>query len=213
MRLNNSELVLSSSSVKQGHMKEFSPQEITQLLQSWRGGERGALEQLIPRVYDELHQLAHRYMRQERPGHLCQTTALVNEVYLRLWDARRIQWHDRAHFFAMSAKLMRRILVEYARSRQSLKRGGRAEHVALEEAMEVLQVRDEDVLAVDAGLSALNALDPRKAEVVELRIFGGLSVEEAAEALGVSRETVLRDCRLAKAWLRREMNKAVRSDK
>jgi RNA polymerase sigma factor (TIGR02999 family) len=188
-------------------MKEFSPQEITQLLQSWRGGKRDALEQLIPLVYGELHQLAHRYMRQERPGHLCQTTALVNEVYLRLLDARRIQWHDRAHFFAMSAKLMRRILVEYARSSQSLKRGGRAEHVALEEAMEVLQVRDEDVLAVDAGLSALNALDPRKAQVVELRIFGGLSVEETAEALGVSRETVLRDCRLAKAWLRRELSR------
>ncbi len=194
-------------------MKELSPQEITQLLQSWRGGEQGALEQLVPLVYGELHQLAHRYMRQERPGHLCQTTALVNEVYLRLLDARRIQWHDRNPFFAMSAKLMRRILVEYARSSQSLKRGGEAEHVTLEEAVEVLQVRNEDVLAIDAGLSALNVLDPRKAEVVELRVFGGLSVEEAAEALGVSRETVLRDCRLAKAWLRREMKKAVKSDK
>jgi RNA polymerase sigma factor (TIGR02999 family) len=169
-------------------MKELSPQEITQLLQSWRGGEQGALEQLVPLVYGELHQLAHRYMRQERPGHLCQTTALVNEVYLRLLDARRIQWHDRNHFFAMSAKLMRRILVEYARSRQSLKRGCQAEHVTLEEAMEVMQVKNKDVLAMDEGLSALNKLDPRKAEVVELRIFGGLSVEEAAEALGVSRE-------------------------
>ena len=191
-------------------MKEFSPQEITQLLQSWRGGERGALEQLIPLIYGELHQLAHRYMRQERPGHLCQTTALVNEVYLRLLEARRIQWHDRNHFFAMSAKLMRRILVEYARASQSLKRGGQAEHVRLEEAMEVLQVKNEDVLVLDEGLSALNRLDPRKAQVVELRIFGGLSVEEAAEALGVSRETVLRDCRLAKAWLRREMKKPVK---
>jgi RNA polymerase sigma-70 factor, ECF subfamily len=121
-------------------------------------------------------------MRQERPGHLCQTTALVDQVYLRLLEARRIQWHDRAHFFAMSAKLMRRILVEYARTGQSLKRGGQAERVRLEEAMEVLQVKNEDVLALDEGLSALNMLDPRKAQVVELRIFGGLSVEEAAEA-------------------------------
>jgi RNA polymerase sigma factor (TIGR02999 family) len=188
-------------------MKEFSPQEVTQLLQCWSGGERGALEQLIPLVYGELHQLAHRCLRQERPDHLLQTTALVNEVYLRLVEASRIQWHDRAHFFAMSAKLMRRILVEYARSDRSLKRGGQAEHVALEEAMEVLQVKGEDVLAVDGGLRALHRLDPRKAQVVELRIFGGLSVEEAAEALGVSRETVLRDWRLAKAWLRRELSR------
>jgi RNA polymerase sigma-70 factor, ECF subfamily len=188
-------------------MKAFSPQEVSRLLQSWSGGERGALEQLIPLVYGELHQLAHRYLRQERSGHLLQTTALVNEVYLRLVAASRIQWQDRAHFFAMSAKLMRRVLVEYARSDRSLKRGGQAEQVGLEEALEVLQVKDEDVLAVDGGLSALSRLDPRKAQVVELRIFGGLSVEEAAEALGVSRETVLRDWRLAKAWLRREMRK------
>jgi RNA polymerase sigma factor (TIGR02999 family) len=194
-------------------MKAFSPQEVSRLLQSWSGGERGALEQLIPLVYGELHQLAHRYLRQERSGHLLQTTALVNEVYLRLVAASRIQWQDRAHFFAMSAKLMRRVLVEYARSDRSLKRGGQAEHVELKEAMEVLQVKGEDVLALDGGLRALERLDPRKAQVVELRVFAGLSVEEAAEALGVSRETVLRDCRLAKAWLRREMKKPVASDK
>src|ERR1035441_1969565 len=159
--------------------------DISDLLHAWSGGDQNALESLTPVVYDELHRLARRYMRRERPGHSLQTTALVNEAYMRLLDYKRIGWQDRAHFFAISAQLMRRILVEHAR-RHNLKRGGGVRHVSLEEAAVVGGDRAADLVALDDAMNALARLDPRKVQVVEMRFFGGLSVEETAEALKVS---------------------------
>jgi RNA polymerase sigma factor (TIGR02999 family) len=184
-----------------------SPQEITQLLRAWSEGEQGALEKLMPLVYDELHRLAQRYMAHERPDHTLQTTALVNEAYLRLVDSQQASWQDRAHFFAMCAQLMRRILVDWARTRHSVKRGGNVEPMSLDEALVVSSERNADLVALDNGLKALAALDPRKSQVVELRFFGGLSVEETAEVLKVSAETVMGDWKLAKMWLRRELSR------
>lgn len=182
-----------------------SPVQVTDLLVAWGSGDLSALEHLVPLVHEELRRLARRAMARERGGHTLQTSALVNEAYLRLVDLSRVQWQDRAHFFAMSARLMRRILVDHARSRASRKRGGGARKVSFDEALVVSAERGADLVALDDALHALAAVDPRKSQVVELRFFGGLSVEEAGEALGVSPETVARDWRLAKVWLLREL--------
>jgi RNA polymerase sigma factor (TIGR02999 family) len=178
--------------------------DISELLHAWSGGDQNALERLTPIVYRELHRLARRFMERERPGHSLQTTALVNEAYMRLVDYKRIEWQDRAHFFAISAQLMRRILVEHAR-RHNLKRGGGVQHVSLEEAAVVGGDRAADLVALDDAMNALARLDPRKVRVVEMRFFGGLSVEETAEVLKVSPVTVMRDWSTAKAWLYREL--------
>ena len=188
-------------------------QGITELLLAWSRGEQAALEKLVPRVHAELRRVAHRYMARERTGHTLQTTALVNEAYLRLINVEQVRWQNRAHFFAVSAQLMRRILVDFARSRNYLKRGGGAQKVTLDEAMVVSQEPGQDLVALDDALKALAVTDARKSRVVELRFFGGLSVEETAEVLKVSPDTVLRDWRLAKVWLAREMGKAAASEK
>ena len=189
------------------------PQDVTQLLLAWSKGEQTALEKLVPLVYKELERLAHRYMRGERPDHTLQTTALVNEAYLRLIDSSKVHWQNRAHFLAISAQTMRRVLVDMARARHYQKRGGEAEKVSLDEALAVSQERRIDLVALDDALTTLAAVDPRKGQVVELRFFGGLSAEETAEVLKVSADTVLRDWKLAKVWLLREMKKAAKSDK
>ena len=181
-----------------------SGDDASSLLRAWSEGDQGALERLTPIVYDELHRLARMYMNREHPGHSLQTTALVNEAYIRLVDYKRMQWQNRAHFFAVSAQLMRRILVEHAR-RHNLKRGGRVPHVSLEEAAFVGGDTDVDLVALDDALNALACIDPRKVQVVEMRFFGGLNVEETAEVLKVSAVTVLRDWSTAKAWLYREL--------
>ena len=178
--------------------------EITKLLHAWSEGDQSALERLTPIVFDELHRLAGRYMKRERPGHSVQTTALVNEAYMRLVDYSRMEWQDRAHFFAVSAQLIRRILVEHAR-RHNLRRGGGVQHVSLEEAAVVGGRRSADLVALDDAMNSLARIDPRKVQVVEMRFFGGLSVEETAEALKVSTVTVMRDWSTAKAWLYREL--------
>ena len=188
-------------------------QGITELLLAWSQGEQAALDKLVPRVHAELRRLAHRYMAGERPGHTLQTTALVNEAYLRLINAHEVRWQDRAHFFAVSAQLMRRILVDFARSRNYLKRGGRAQRVTLDEALVVSPEPGQDLVVLDDALKAPAVTDARKSRVVELRFFGGLSVEETTEVLKVSADTVLRDWRLAKVWLEREMAKAATSQK
>ncbi len=178
--------------------------DVSALLRAWTDGDQSALRKLTPIVYDELHRLARYYMNAERSGHSLQTTALVNEAYLRLTDYKRMRWENRTHFFAVSAQLMRRILVDHAR-RHNLKRGAGVQHVLLEE-IAVVGERDEDLVVLDDALRALARFDPRKAQVVELRFFGGLSVEETAEILKVSAVTVMRDWSTARAWLYREMN-------
>jgi RNA polymerase sigma factor (TIGR02999 family) len=183
-----------------------STHEITRLLQAWGSGDSRALETLTPLVYNQLHRLAHRYMAGEQPGQTLQTTALVHEVYLRLVDVKNVDWQSRAHFYGLCARLMRRILIDFARSRNYQKRGGQFPHIELEEAATVSAVVDLELLAVDESLKKLATLDARKSEVVELRFFGGLTVEETATALGVSQETVMRDWKLAKAWLLRELS-------
>jgi RNA polymerase sigma-70 factor, ECF subfamily len=184
-----------------------SPSEqITQLLQSWNQGDQAAIDKLVPLVYDELHRLARRYMADERPGHSLQTTALVNEAYLRLVDSARANWEGRTHFFGVCAQVMRRILVDWARSRQALKRGGDVRTLDFQEALAAAKQPGTDLVAIDDALKALAAIDPRKGQVVELRFFGGLSVKETAEFLKVSPETVQRDWKLAKSWLRRELS-------
>lgn len=182
-------------------------QKITRLLLAWNEGDGQALDQLMPLVHDELHRLAHRYMAGERLGHPLQTTALVNEAYLRLIDSSRVRWQNRAHFFAVSAQLMRRILVDVARARKKLKRGGESIHVSLDEAMTIPHEPGADLVALDEALTALAAFDQRKSKVVELRFFGGLTVEETAEVLKVSEVTVARDWGLAKIWLLRELER------
>jgi len=187
-----------------------SSQEVTQWLVAWSNGDSAALDQLIPLVHEELRRLAKRYMgqerRRERHGVTLQTTALVNEAYLRLIDARNVQWENRAHFFAISAQLMRRILVDYARSRNRVKRGGAAQRMSLEEAAVFSAESAPDLVALDDALDALAKIDERMSRVVELRFFGGLSVEETAHVLKVSPETVMRDWRLAKSWLLHELD-------
>lgn len=184
-----------------------SKHEISELLVAWTGGDHSALERLMPLVYEELHRLAHRYMSGERAGHTLQTTALVNEAYLRLVNWRDVRWQNRAHFFGVAAQMMRRILVDFARDKQYLKRGGGALQVTLGEAASFVDVRSADLVALDEALTALAEVDQRKSEVVEMRFFGGLSVKEVAEVLNVSEETVMRDWRLAKVWLLRQLDK------
>jgi len=178
--------------------------EVSGLLRAWGDGDRAALDRLTPIVYEELRRLASHYMRGERPGHSLQATALVNEAYVRLVDYKGMQWQNRAHFFAVSAQLMRRILVDHAR-RHNLKRGGGVQHVSLDETAIVGGDRAADLMALDDALDALARFDSRKVQVVELRFFGGLSVEETAEVLKVSSVTVMRDWSTAKAWLYREL--------
>ena len=184
-----------------------SPEEVTQLLVSWRNGDQDARDELMPLVYEELHRLAHQYMSRERPGHTLQTSALVNEAFLRLADQRDVQWQNRAHFIGIAGQMMRRILVDYARNRGYAKRGGGAVQVSLDEELIVSNERTAAIVALDDALQNLARLDERKSRLVELRFFGGLSIEETAEVLGVSPGTVMRDWTLAKAWLRREMSK------
>jgi len=178
--------------------------EVSGLLRAWSDGDRAALDRLTPIVYEELRRLARRYMRGERPGHSLQTTALVNEAYMRLIDYKSMQWQNRAHFFAVSSQLMRRILVDHAR-RHNLKRGGAIQHVELEDVAVVGGDRAENLVALDDALQSLARMDARKARVVELRFFGGLSVDETAEVLQISPVTVMRDWSSARAWLYREM--------
>ena len=183
-----------------------TPQTLTQLLSAWSEGDKAALEQLMPMVYQELHRLAARHLAHERPGHTLQTTALVHEAFLRLSDQKRVRWQNKAHFLGIAAQMMRRILVDYARGRRYAKRGGVAAVVLLDEAATVSVERAADLVAVDDALTRLSKLDARKGRVVELRFFGGLSVEETAEVLEVSPNTVLREWRTAKAWLHRELS-------
>jgi RNA polymerase sigma factor (TIGR02999 family) len=187
--------------------RDRSRVHVTDLLLAWGSGDRSALDELMPLVHQELRRLARVQMRGERDNHTLQTTALVNEAFMRLIDLRRIQWQDRAHFMALSARLMRRVLVDHARSRNSQKRGGGAAPVALDDALVPSPERGADLVALDDALENLARVDPRKSQVVELRFFGGLSVEETAEALSVSPETVMRDWRLAKSWLLREISR------
>ena len=185
-----------------------STHEVTLLLKAWTAGDEQALKKLTPLVYKELHRVAHRCMAGQRPGHPLQTTELVNDVYLRLVDCGHMNWQDRAHFLAMSAQLMRRILIDFARSRGYQKRGGGVLHLSLDEAPSVCKEPDTNIVALDDALKALAAVDGRKSKVVELRFFGGLSIKETAEVLRVSVETVTRDWRLAKIWLLRELSEA-----
>ena len=184
-----------------------SPEQVTQLLKAWSLGQDAALEELIPLVHQELRRLARRYMYGERAGRTLQTTALVNEAYLRLVNSRQVNWQNRGHFFAISAQLMRRILVDSARARGYQKRGGGVPKITLDEALMGLPEKGQDLIKLDDALKALAGVDPRKSKVAELRFFGGLSVEETAEVLKVSPDTVLRDWRLSKAWLKCEMSK------
>jgi len=190
--------------MEKGVQSEAAPGDVSQLLRAWTDGYQGALQKLTPIVYSELRRLARGYMRGERAGHSLQTTALVNEAYMRLVDYKRMQWHNRAHFFAVSAQLMRRILVDHAR-RHNLKRGGGLKRVSLENIALVDNERGEDVVALDDAMKRLAEFDARKAQVVEMRFFGGLSVEETAEVLKISAVTVMRDWSTARAWLYREL--------
>jgi RNA polymerase sigma factor (TIGR02999 family) len=186
---------------------ESSGHQVTQLLKAWSEGEPTALEKIMPLVYRELHGMARRYMAHERPGHTLQPTALVNEAYVRLVDSAQANFENRAHFFAVCAQVMRRILVDWARSRQAGKRGGDAPRLELDEALVVSEEPGRDLVALDDALKALSAQDGRKGQVVELRFFGGLSVEETAAVLKISPETVKRDWKFAKSWLRHELSK------
>jgi len=184
-----------------------APQQVTELLLAWSQGQSSALEQLMPLVHGELQRLAHHYMAGQRPGHTLQTTALVNEAYLRLVDCSRVRWQNRAHFLAVSAQLMRRILVDFARSRGYQKRGAGVHPLSLEKSPDIFQKTDPDVVALDDALNALAAIDRRKSRVIELRFFGGLTAEETAEVLKVSPNTGLQDWKLAKVWLHRELSR------
>ncbi len=188
-------------------MTKASFEDISQLLKAWGQGDESALDRLMPLVYDELRRRAHRQMAREKAGHTLETTALVNEAYLRLVAGRKVSWQDRAHFFTLSARLMRRILVDHARSRDRVKRGGLIQKIPLGETLAVPLRMDDNLVALDDALSALSEADSRKAQVVEMRFFGGLSVEQTAEALGVSVSTVMSDWRMAKVWLLREMQR------
>jgi RNA polymerase sigma factor (TIGR02999 family) len=179
--------------------------DVTQLLKAWTEGDEQALAKLTPLVYEQLHRVARRYMAMQRPGHTLQATALVNEVYLRLVDCNKTNWQDRAHFFAVSAQLMRRILIDFARTRGAQKRGGASPRLSLDETPTVGVEPDLNLLALDTALKALASVDQRKSKVVELRFFGGLSIEETAEVLRISAETVVREWRVAKIWLLREL--------
>ena len=187
-------------------MQAHTSKEITQLLTAWSDGDQSALDRLAPLIHSELHRLAHHYMSRERPGHLLQTSALVNEAYVRLIDWKNVRWQNRAHFFGVAAQMMRRILVDFARESRYLKRGGGALQVSLTQAASFVMDRNTDLVALDEALTTLAEVDPRKVRVVEMRFFAGLSVEEIADVLKVSKETVMRDWRLAKVWLLRELD-------
>src|SRR5438132_7060941 len=189
-----------------------SPKEVTQLLLDWSNGNQAALDRLTPLVYEELHRLAHRHMTRERRDHTLQTSALLNEAYLRLIDQRNVHWQNRAHFFSIASRLMRRILVDHARAHKYAKRGGGASRVSLDEAAFVSHERASELVALDDALTSLAAIDQRKCQVVELRFFGGMSVEETAAALGVSPITIKRDWSTAKAWLHRAIEKGVTTE-
>lgn len=192
-------------------MNVQAPEDVTQLLLEWRDGDASALDQLMPLVYDELRRLARRCLRGERAGHTMQTTTLVHEAYLRLIDARRVAWHDRAHFFAIAAQLMRRVLVDEARRRHFQKRGGKLTRISLCEEMLVSPERAAELVALDEALDRLAAFAPRKSRVIELRFFGGLSIQQTAAALNVSTDIVKREWRTAKLWLLRELGSAERA--
>jgi len=183
------------------------PQDVTGLLRAWGNGDQAALERLIPLVDAELHRIAKRYLEKEHPGSPLQTSSLVNEAYVRLIDANRVSWHDRAHFYAVCARVMRRILVDRARARRTAKRGGGLQQVPLEEGMAAAPGLTSDLAAIDEALESLSEVSPRKGRVVELRFFGGLTIEETAEVLGISQDSVQRDWRLAKMWLLRELSR------
>jgi RNA polymerase sigma-70 factor (ECF subfamily) len=189
-------------------VSDLRTHDVTALLGQWRGGDEAAIERLLPLVHGELRRLARRHMAGESPGHVLQATALVNEVYLRLIDIRRVQWQDRAHFFAIAARLMRRVLVDCARARKNQKRGGALHRVTLDPNLPIAGDTPEDVIAIDEALRSLAAHYDRKAQVVELRFFGGLSVEETAEVLKVSVETVMRDWKFARSWLMRHLSRS-----
>ncbi len=193
-------------------MTHASPREVTGLLVAWSEGDHTALEKLMPIVYAELHRLAKRYMGHEHPGHTLQTSALVNEAYIRLIEASGVRWQNRTHFFAVSAQIMRRILVDFARDKQNLKRGGGARQVTLDEGLVVSPESGADLLALDEALERLAVLNERQSRVVELRYFGGLNEDEVAEALKVSPRTVRNDWSLAKAWLYRELSRGGNDD-
>ncbi len=182
------------------------PQEITQLLLNWSKGDQAALDQLIPLVYPELRKLARRYMGRESPEHTLQTSALINEAYLRLVDQQAVEWNDRAHFFAVAAQVMRHILIDHARSHLYGKRGAGAQHIPLDEVAVVSQERATELVALDDALTSLAKIDKRKGKIIEMRFFGGLSVDETAEVMNVSPVTVMREWRAAKAWLHREVS-------
>ena len=179
-----------------------SPNEVTELLIKWSKGDKAALDELMPVIHSELRRLARRYMARERPGHTLQTTALINEAYVRLVDQQGVEWQDRAHFFAVAAQIMRHILVDHARKYQSEKRGAGLQKIALDDVAVANQERASELIALDEALDALAALDPRQSQIVELRFFGGLTVEETAEVMKLAPITVMREWRLAKAWLR-----------
>ena len=181
--------------------------DVTELLVEWRQGNEDAVQRLLPLVHEELRRLARRHMAGERPDHVLQATALVNEVYLRLIDIRRVQWQDRAHFFAMAARLMRRVLVDFARAHKNQKRGGGLQRVTLDHNLPIPTQSPDDLVAIDDALQALTSQYERKGQVVELRFFGGLSVEETAAVLKISQETVMRDWKFAKSWLLRELSR------
>lgn len=185
---------------------DSSPHKVTQLLLAWGHGDQAARDELMSVVYQELHRLAHHHMKREPPGHTLQTSALINEAFLRLVNQREVQWQNRAHFFGIAARMMRRILVDYARSRRYAKRGGGVSEISLDEALTVSDERSNDVVVLDEALERLTEFDPRKGQLVELRYFGGLSIDETAEVLSVSAGTIMRDWTLAKAWLRRELS-------
>jgi len=182
-------------------------QEVSELLRAWSGGDKRALDKLMPLVYEELRRLAHSFMTRERANPILQTTALVNEAYLKLVKVKQVRWQDRAHFFGVSAHVMRRILVDMARSRAFQKRGGKARNVSIAEAVNLTSQPNHTVIELDDALNVLAEIDPRKAKVVELRFFGGLDVKETAEVIGISPDTVMRDWRLAKAWLHKELSR------
>ena len=188
-------------------MSDSAAREITGLLQAWSAGDQGAMERLAPLIYRDLHRVAQRQMRRERDGHTLQTTALVNEAYLRLVDAKNVRWQDRAHFFAIAGQMMRRILVDSARTRAAGKRGGGGAAVPLDESIDAMPGSGRELIELDEALDALAQLDPRKAQVVEMRFFGGLSVDEIAEVLRISARSVMRDWNLARSWLLRELSR------
>jgi RNA polymerase sigma-70 factor, ECF subfamily len=188
-------------------MTPDSPKEVSLLLLAWSDGDETALDKLIPLVYEELHRLAHHYISRERPGNTLQTTALAHEAYLRLVDTNSVQWQNRVHFFAVAAKVMRRILVDLARARHNLKGGGGAQHVSLDRVLVASPERRADMLALDEALDRLKALNPRQSQVVELRYFGGLTADEVGKVINVSPRTVRSDWRLARAWLYRELGR------